>query len=111
MHSAKIDDTTSERYSLVDVRAPMEQGVLYRVASAISELAWNIHSARLSIWGSRLRAAFYVTNADRRKVPAEEVAALLEKLRKVDAPTTRAAAASQQLSRPRAKPGSFQQVY
>ncbi len=100
VHSAKIDDATSERYSLVDVRAPMEQGVLYRVASAISELAWNIHSARLSIWGSRLRAAFYVTNADRRKVPAEEVALLLEKLRKVDAPSSRAAAASQQFSRP-----------
>ena len=99
VHSAKIDDSTSERYSLVDVRAPMEQGVLYRVASAISELAWNIHSARLSLWGSRLRAAFYVTNADRRKVPAEDVAALLEKLRKVDAPKNRALA-SHHLSQP-----------
>jgi [protein-PII] uridylyltransferase len=61
--SASIDDVTSDRYSLLEIQAPQEAGVLYRLTQAISDLRWNIHSARLSLWGSRVRSAFYVTSA------------------------------------------------
>jgi len=71
--SASIDDKASERYSLLEVTAPDEPGTAYRLARAVSTLGWNIHSARLSVWGSRARDAFYITSTDGGKVPAGDV--------------------------------------
>jgi [protein-PII] uridylyltransferase len=92
IHAAKLDDVTSERYSLLEVRAPMEPGVIYRLARAISKLGWNIHSARLSLWGSRVRAAFYVTTPDGQKVASAELSRLYTLLPREDAPNKRAGA-------------------
>lgn len=72
IYTATIDDASSERFSLLDVSAPDERGVLYRLTRAISALDWNIHAARLSVWGSRARDAFYVTDIDGRKIPAAD---------------------------------------
>jgi [protein-PII] uridylyltransferase len=80
IYSATIDDAASERFSLLEVSAPDEKGVVYRLASAISGLGWNIHAARLSVWGSRARDAFYITDTHNRKVPAQEVSRLLSAL-------------------------------
>jgi len=80
LYSANLDDGASERFSLLEVSAPDETGVVYRLARAVSALGWNIHAARLSVWGSRARDAFYITNADGDKVPAGDVARLLSAL-------------------------------
>ncbi|BDI32137.1 bifunctional uridylyltransferase/uridylyl-removing enzyme [Capsulimonas corticalis] len=80
IYSAKIDDTTSDQFSLLEVSAPDEKGVVYRLANVVSGLGWNIHAARLSVWGSRARDAFYVTGPDGKKLPASDVARLLEVL-------------------------------
>ncbi len=80
IYSATIDDTASERFSLLEVSAPDERGVLYRLTRAISALDWNIHAARLSVWGSRARDAFYVTDRDGQKIPAGGVQRLLSAL-------------------------------
>ncbi len=80
IYTAAIDEAASERFSLLEVSAPDERGVLYRLTRAISALGWNIHAARLSVWGSRARDAFYVTNAEGRKVPAADVSRLLSAL-------------------------------
>ena len=80
IYSANIDDGASERFSLLEVSAPDETGVVYRLARAVSALGWNIHAARLSVWGSRARDAFYITNADGDKVPTGDVARLLSAL-------------------------------
>lgn len=80
IYTATIDDTSSERFSLLDVSAPDERGVLYRLTRAISALDWNIHAARLSVWGSRARDAFYVTDVDGRKVATADVQRLLSSL-------------------------------
>ncbi len=82
IYDAKIDDTASERFSLLEVSAPDETGVVYRLARAISALDWNIHAARLSVWGSRARDAFYITDQDGKKVPAADVSRLLSALPK-----------------------------
>jgi len=80
IHSATIDDASSDRFSLLEVSAPDEKGVVYRLASAISSLGWNIHAARLSVWGSRARDAFYITDTNNKKVPASDVKRLLSAL-------------------------------
>ena len=80
IYSAKIDETASERFSLLEVSTPDETGVVYRLARAVSALEWNIHAARLSVWGSRARDAFYITDPDGQKVPAADVARLLSAL-------------------------------
>ena len=80
IYTAKIDENASERFSLLEVSAPDETGVVYRLARAISALGWNIHAARLSVWGSRARDAFYITDPDGSKVPAADAARLLSAL-------------------------------
>ena len=80
IHAAKIDDETSERFSLLEVRAPDEPGVLYRLSAAVSSLGWNILSARVSVFGSRVRAAFYITDSNGQKIPESESERLLNAL-------------------------------
>ena len=80
IYTATIDENASERFSLLEVSAPDETGVVYRLARAVSALSWNIHAARLSVWGSRARDAFYVTAPDGGKVPAADAARLLSAL-------------------------------
>jgi [protein-PII] uridylyltransferase len=78
--AARLSESASERYSLLDIRAADEPGVVYRLSNAISKLGWNIHSARVSVWGSRVRAAFYITDVDGRKIPEADLPRLLEVL-------------------------------
>jgi len=80
IYTATLDENASERFSLLEVSAPDETGVVYRLARAVSALGWNIHAARLSVWGSRARDAFYVTDPDGGKVPAADAARLLSAL-------------------------------
>ena len=80
IYTATVDENASERFSLLEVSAPDETGVVYRLARAISALGWNIHAARLSVWGSRARDAFYITHPDGSKVPAADAARLLSAL-------------------------------
>ena len=80
IYAANLDDNASERFSLLEVSAPDETGVVYRLSRAVSDLGWNIHAARLSVWGSRARDAFYVTDRDGGKVPASDVSRLLSLL-------------------------------
>ncbi|MDQ2799776.1 MAG: HD domain-containing protein [Armatimonadota bacterium] len=80
IYSAKIEENASERFSLLEVSAPDEKGVVYRLARAVSQLNWNIHAARLSVWGSRARDAFYITDLDGKKVPPSDVDRLLSRL-------------------------------
>ena len=80
IYAAKLDDNASERFSLLEVSAPDETGVLYRLTRAVSALGWNTHAARLSVWGSRARDAFYVTDLDGKKVPSADVSRLLDAL-------------------------------
>ncbi len=39
-------------------------------------MGWNIHSARLSTWGGNARNAYYLTDTEGRKIPAEALSLL-----------------------------------
>jgi [protein-PII] uridylyltransferase len=78
IHHAAIDDETSDRYSILEVRAPDEPGVMYRLCAAVSKLKWNIQAARFSVWGSRVRAAIYVTEQNGRKINSSEIDKLFD---------------------------------
>lgn len=80
VRSLRLDDETSDNYSILDVQAHDVKGVVYRLAAAISAVEWNIHSARLSTWGGYARTAFYVTDMRNKKVPATAIAQLQELL-------------------------------
>jgi len=80
IYSAKIDDASSDLFSVLEVNAPDEKGVVYRLSRAISSLGWDIHAARLSVWGSRARDAFYITDAQGLKISAEDVYRLNDSL-------------------------------
>jgi [protein-PII] uridylyltransferase len=60
--SVRVETTTSGEYTVVDVEAPDEPGVVYRVASLLTGQGWNIHAARVSAWAGNARAAFYITD-------------------------------------------------
>ena len=78
--SATVDDAISDRFSLLEISAPDEKGVVYRLARAVSHCGWNIHAARLSVWGSRARDAFYITDPDGNKVSADAAQCLTSSL-------------------------------
>jgi len=80
IHGARIDAESSDRYSLLEIRAPDEPGVIYRLSQAISKMGWNIHSARVSVWGSRVRATFYITDIDGNKIPVDNLPLVYEVL-------------------------------
>jgi [protein-PII] uridylyltransferase len=66
-----VDDTVSSEYTLLDVDTPDELGVVYRLATILTGLGWNIHAARLTAWGGNARCAFYLTDAAGKPIPAE----------------------------------------
>ncbi len=80
VRSLLLDDQTSPNYSILDVVAPDERGVVYRLASSLSAVGWNIHSARLATWGGNARNAYYITDIQNCKVPAEAAELLRERL-------------------------------
>jgi [protein-PII] uridylyltransferase len=64
----EIRNDLSERHSVVEVDATDARGLLYRVTRAIARLGWDIHSARISTLEGEARDAFYVTDAEGRKL-------------------------------------------
>ena len=84
VNGARLDDLSAERYSVLDIRAPDEPGTVYRLSRAISKLGWNIHSARFSVWGSRVRAAVYITDTQGRKIKEDQLSVLLALLPRVE---------------------------
>ena len=71
------DEETARGYTLIDIEAPDQTGVVYRLASIFSGFGWNILSARVSVWAGSVRCAFYLTNVTGGPLPAREVKAQL----------------------------------
>jgi [protein-PII] uridylyltransferase len=75
-----VDDQTSSDYTLVDIEAPDETGITYRLAALFSGFGWNIHAARVSTWGGNARCAFYLTDGSGGRLEADTVRARLQPL-------------------------------
>jgi [protein-PII] uridylyltransferase len=59
-----IDAAASPDYTLVDIEATDEPGLVYFLAALFTGQRWNIHAARISTWGGSVRCAFYLTDAE-----------------------------------------------
>jgi [protein-PII] uridylyltransferase len=56
---------------VVELDAPDQPGLLYRLTRAIARMDWAIHSARISTTGDRARDAFYVTDRAGAKITGD----------------------------------------
>ncbi len=64
----RIDNETSERYTIVDVFADDRQGLLYVITNAMFMHGLSVHAARISTRLDQAADVFYVTDAHGQKV-------------------------------------------
>ena len=81
----RIDNDISDQYTVIDIFALDEVGLLYRITEALSDLNLDISTARISTQADRAIDAFYIAHKDSGKIedPSEldEIRSkLLEKL-------------------------------
>lgn len=67
-----FDNNLADGHTVVDVEAPDQPGLLYRITRALAALGWVIHSARISTLGDRARDAFYITDTQGSKIEGDE---------------------------------------
>ena len=68
----RIDNETSERYTIVDVFADDRQGLLYVITNAIFRQGLSVHAARISTRLDQAADVFYVTDAQGKKIEQAE---------------------------------------
>ena len=56
---------------VLEIHAPRGRGMAFRMSRRITQLGWNILSARLGQWGGHGAATFYLVN-DELQAPSEE---------------------------------------
>jgi [protein-PII] uridylyltransferase len=64
----RIDNETSDRFTIIDVFADDRQGLLYEITNAIFQLGLSIHAARISTRLDQVVDVFYVTDQVRKKL-------------------------------------------
>jgi [protein-PII] uridylyltransferase len=72
-----VDNTASQFFSVVEVRAPDQVGLLYRIAHALHAVGLDIHQARIATHPEGALDVFYVwdLNGEKLTAPAAESAA------------------------------------
>jgi [protein-PII] uridylyltransferase len=75
----RIDVEASDFYTVVEVSAPDRLGLLFDLASTISEHDLDVHVAKVATYGDRVVDVFYVRDAGGPKVVDPERAGLLER--------------------------------
>ena len=63
----RIDNETSDRYTILDVFADDRQGLLYVITNAIFQLGLSVHASRISTRLDQVADVFYVTDASGKK--------------------------------------------
>jgi len=69
--SLVVHHDLSEQFTVIEVRTTEHIGMLYWVCRALSQLGWNIHSAKLSTWAGKAVGVFYITDSEGRKIHAD----------------------------------------
>jgi [protein-PII] uridylyltransferase len=72
-----INNALSGKWTIVEVNTADRAGLLYTIASTISELGYNIHTARVLTHGNSASDVFYITTKNGQKVEKEEEIHLL----------------------------------
>ncbi|MCE5314244.1 MAG: HD domain-containing protein [Armatimonadota bacterium] len=58
----RVLDNLSDHETVIEVRAIDTHGILHYLTRKISEMGFNIHSARVATWGHEARDVFYITD-------------------------------------------------
>jgi [protein-PII] uridylyltransferase len=74
----RIDNETSDGFTIIDVFADDRQGLLYVITNAIFQLGLSVHAARISTRLDQVADVFYVTDQRGKKI---EDHAQLERIR------------------------------
>ncbi|MCK4267540.1 MAG: ACT domain-containing protein, partial [Actinomycetia bacterium] len=74
-----IENVSSDDYTIVEVYATDEIGLLYKITSALFELNLDIHMAKISTFGNEAIDVFYVSDLKGRKITSEEDLGEIEK--------------------------------
>lgn len=64
----RVDNRVLPRYTLLEVRAADQLGLLYQVGEALRTLQLNIHGAKVSTFGERVEDTFFILNERGRKL-------------------------------------------
>jgi len=64
----KIDNETSDHFTVIDVFADDKQGLLHEIAKALYELGLSVHSAKIGTRLDQVVDAFHVTSRNGKKV-------------------------------------------
>lgn len=85
----EIDNSSSDRFTIVDVFATDRQGLLYVITGALAHLGFSIHSAKIATHVDQVVDAFYVTRHDGSKETDSFRLTLMreELVRRIDAHT------------------------
>ena len=67
-----IDNAGSQDFTVVEVQALDRPGLLFDLSRVLSDLGLDISSAHIATFGEKAVDVFYVTDASRKKVTAEE---------------------------------------
>ena len=79
-----VNDTVSERYTVIEASGLDRPGLLHDLTSAISDLGLDINSAHIATYGERAVDVFYVTQVGGERVADREAAdSIRARLRKV----------------------------
>jgi [protein-PII] uridylyltransferase len=68
----RTDNSTSELFTILDIFAPDEMGLLYRIARTIFELGLSVSVAKIATYLDQVVDVFYVTDAAGGKVTDEQ---------------------------------------
>lgn len=75
-----LDDLASSRFTVVEVFAQDRPGLLYAIASALTDLGLRISSSKVNTEGNKVADIFYVTGADGQRLPVSEHAEVRKRL-------------------------------
>ncbi|MBV9323126.1 MAG: hypothetical protein JO352_04975 [Chloroflexi bacterium] len=75
-----IDNAASQFFSVVEVRAPDQVGLLYRIASALHAENLDIHHARIATNPDGAVDVFYVRKLNGEKLPSEQCVPIAESI-------------------------------
>jgi [protein-PII] uridylyltransferase len=75
-----VDNTASQFFNVVEVRAPDQVGLLYRIASALHDLGVDIHHARIATHPEGALDVFYVRDLSGEKLSDSAAIAAAERL-------------------------------
>jgi len=68
----RVDNETSDRFTILDVFADDRQGLLYVITNAIFTLGLSVHAARISTRLDQVADVFYVTDREGNKIEEAE---------------------------------------